>query len=219
MARPLRQYYELFNRRQLRERVLIAITLLVTVGFGWWIYAAEPQGLRLASLDQANAQLAAENADNREIIAAIRQRMADGVHREKQAELTRLDQRLGEMERELRVKTIELIPPQKMFALMNQLILRNSKLTLQRLARREVRSAIPVSDPAAEEQESGIYRHVMEIELSGRYLDILDYLQKLEALDWKLLWDEIEISNDRYPRVDLRLQMSTLSTERQWVGI
>ena len=219
MVNPLRQYARKFDERQLRERVLIAITLLVAVGVSWWVYHVEPQAQRLVALDQQGRNIAAENRATREAIDGIRQRIAGGVHREKQAELARLEERLAELEQELRLKTIELIPPEKMFALMNQLLLDNTRLTLRRLARREVRSAIPASAASAEGDEPGIYRHVMEIELSGRYLDILAYLRKLEALDWKLLWDEIEIRNDAYPRVDLRLRMSTLSTERQWVGI
>ena len=41
----------------------------------------------------------------------------------------------------------------------------------------------------------------------------------MEALDWKLLWDEIEIVIDEYPRVVVKVVMSTLSTRKEWVGI
>ena len=49
MANPLRQYARKFDERQLRERALIAITLLVAVGVSWWVYHVEPQAQRLAA--------------------------------------------------------------------------------------------------------------------------------------------------------------------------
>jgi MSHA biogenesis protein MshJ len=60
---------------------------------------------------------------------------------------------------------------------------------------------------------------VLEIELAGKYLDILRYMQTLESLDWKLLWDEIEIQSDEHPQITLTLVLSTLSTRKEWIGI
>jgi hypothetical protein len=44
-------------------------------------------------------------------------------------------------------------------------------------------------------------------------------MQSLESLDWKLLWDEIEIISDEYPKVTVKVVISTLSTRKAWVGI
>ena len=44
-------------------------------------------------------------------------------------------------------------------------------------------------------------------------------VQTLESLDWKLLWDEFEIRSDEYPKVAVKVAISTLSTRKQWVGI
>jgi hypothetical protein len=38
-------------------------------------------------------------------------------------------------------------------------------------------------------------------------------------LDWKLLWDEIEIHSDEHPKVTVEVAISTLSTRKEWVGI
>ena len=60
---------------------------------------------------------------------------------------------------------------------------------------------------------------MLEIEFAGKYLDILQYMETLEALDWKLLWDEIEIVSEEYPVVTFKVVISTLSTRKEWVGI
>ena len=101
---------------------------------------------------------------------------------------------------------------------MTQLGYRESKLKLMSLKRREVKPAIP-REEGENTEEPSIYRHVLEIELAGKYADMLRYMQTLEQLDWKLLWDEIEIVGEEYPAISLKLVLSTLSTRKEWIGI
>ena len=101
---------------------------------------------------------------------------------------------------------------------MNELIYQDSRLQLLSLKRLEVKPAIPVADDE-DVQGSGIYRHVLEMQFEGSYLDILKYMQTLEALDWKLLWDEIEILRNDHPKATVKVVISTLSTRKEWVGI
>jgi hypothetical protein len=86
------------------------------------------------------------------------------------------------------------------------------------LKRREVRPAIPREEGEGTEEPS-IYRHVLEIVLAGKYADMLGYMQTLEQLGWKLLWDEIKIVGEEYPTITLTLVLSTLSTRKEWIGI
>jgi len=218
MNDKLKQYAQRFNAQSIRERGLIAISLLVVISYLWWINIATPWMQDIEALQATNQRIVRDVENNRAIIRDTRQAMAAGVYQEKENQLTRLSKDLAALEDQLRVTTIELIDPEKMFQLMNQLIYRDSRLKLLSLKRREVKPAIP---PINEEEveEPGIYRHVLEIEFAGKYLDILKYMQKLELLDWKLLWDEIEIASDEYPNVTVKVVISTLSTRKEWVGI
>jgi len=218
MNRKLKQYAQWFDAQSLRERGLIAISLIVVIGFVWWSNYATPRMMKVEALQAENQRIARNVEDAHAIIRDIQQSIATGVQQEKEVQLVKLAKDLAALEDRLRVTTIELIDPEKMFQLMNQLIYRDSGLKLLSLKRREVKSAIP-SDNDEEPDESGIYRHVLEIEFAGSYLDILKYMQKLELLDWKLLWDEIEIASDEYPNVTVKVVISTLSTRKEWVGI
>jgi hypothetical protein len=104
-----------------------------------------------------------------------------------------------------------------MFQLMSQLIYKDSRLKLLSLKRREVKPAITVTDE--NQEDAGIYRHVLEVKFSGKFKDIFKYMQSLEALDWKLIWDEIEIVSNEYPLITLKVVISTLSTRKEWVGV
>lgn len=217
MNKAWRRHADRFDALSTRERGLIAFTLIFALGFAWWGLYAEPQMARVAQQTADNERLAADVARTRAVVADIRARIANGVHREKESELALLRQELAAVEERLKVETVELIDPEKMFRLMRQLVADQPRLKLIGLKRREVRPALPAVE--GEAAEPTIFRHVLEIEFAGRYLDILDYVRSLEALDWKLLWDEIEIESGKYPAVTLRLAISTLSTHKAWVGI
>jgi len=215
----LKQYTQRFDARPIRERALIALTLVALVVFAWWAYHANPV-LRALELQQAENQRIGGDTENlRASLRDIRQRMASGPNQQKETQLARLSDELSALEEKLRVETIELVDPEKMFELMNQLIYRESRLTLLGLKRRQVKPAIPTADKSEPAEDPAIYRHVLEIEFSGKYADILRYMQSMEKLDWKLLWDEIEIISEDHPRLTVRLVMSTLSTRKEWVGI
>jgi MSHA biogenesis protein MshJ len=219
MSKQLKQYAQRFDAWTMRERALIAGSIIVAIVFLWWSYHAAPTMANIKNLQSENQRVGGEIENTRLIVDSIRQRIVAGVHKEKESQLARLVEELSAVEEQLRVTTIELVDPEKMFQLMNELVYRDSKLTLLSLKRREVRAAIPSADPEQSDEGAGIYRHVLELRFSGKYLDILKYMQSMEALDWKLLWDEIEISAEEPPKVVGKLVMSTLSTRKEWVGI
>ena len=206
-----------FNALSLRERFLFGTTILVVLSLGWWHFFAKPVMLETAKLVAENTKIRIEVNQTRAEIKTIRNTIAAGVNREKEVKLAQLTRALESVEERLRLKTIELIDPEKMFQLMSQLIYRDSGLKLLSLKRREVKPAITLSE---EKQENAdIYRHVLEVKFSGKFRDILIYMQSLEALDWKLIWDEIEIVSNEYPLITLKVVISTLSTRKEWVGV
>jgi len=219
MNKQLKPYADRFDAQTIRERGLIAFSLIVVIGFLWWNYHAAPMMEQVDTLQDENRRVSGEIENTRVIVGSIRQRIAAGVHQEKEVQLGRLIEDLSAVEEQLRVTTIELVDPEKMFQLMNELIYQDSKLQLLSLKRREVKAAIPPVDPEQPAAEPGIYRHVLELQFAGKYLDILRYMQSMEALDWKLLWDEIEMVSGEHPRVVVKVVMSTLSTRKEWVGI
>ncbi len=217
MKNSLKQYATRFDAQTLRERALLCVTLFALLIFCWWSFFYQPLQQQLQQRYTENERIASDLKNTRTLVAQIRQRMASGVHQGKREQLARLNTELSRVEQQLQVKTVELIDPEKMFQLMNRLIYSDSKLKLLSLKRREVKPAIPVTVDQPEDQ--GIYRHVLEIRFSGKFLDILKYMQSLEQLDWKLLWDEIEIANQEYPLTTVKVVISTLSTRKEWVGI
>jgi len=206
-----------FNALSLRERALISLVIIVVILLGWWHFYAEPTQQKAELQHEENNRIGAEVDASLAAIREIRGRIDTGVHKEKEQKLVQLRQELHKAEERLRLKTVELIDPEDMFQLMRRLIYNESKLSLQSLKRREVKPAIELAED--QQDEAGIYRHVLEIKFSGKFVDILSYMQSLEDADWKLIWDEIELVSNDYPVVTVKLVISTLSTRKEWVGV
>lgn len=58
-----------------------------------------------------------------------------------------------------------------------------------------------------------IYKHGLDIELRGSYLDLLNYLNKLEDAHSKLFWSNTTFSAGAYPDNTLRASVFMLSTQ------
>ncbi len=217
MNNPFKPGAEKYDALTLRERALIGVTVLATVGFVWWQLYASPILDQTRNLAMENSRLSSEVDTTRAAISNIRARMAAGVNQEKELKLAQLRRELEAVQERLRLKTIELIDPEQMLQLMTELVYRKSNLKLLNLKRREVKPAIKLSEE--QQEDAGIYRHVLEVKFSGKFTDVLKYIQTLEDLDWKLIWDEIKIVSQEYPQITVKVVISTLSTRKEWVGV
>ena len=130
MNKQLKGYADRFNGQTVRERALIAISIITAILFLWWNYHAAPIMAEVENRQSENQRISGEIQNTRVLIGGIRQRIAAGVHQEKEVRLTRLIEDLAAVEEQLRVTTIELVDPEKMFQLMNELVYRDSRLKL-----------------------------------------------------------------------------------------
>lgn len=217
MTKQLREYETKFNAFSLRERALVVITLLVVIIYLWWMFFAGPQLEEYRSVQQQNITLATEIESLQIASDQIDQRLREGVHLSKQKKLELLRSELQRVNQMLKQKTLELIQPDDMFALMRDMIFRDSKLTLTALKRKSVQPAFETAESTQEEAD--IYRHVMTIGFQGRYRDILSYIERLEGSRWKLIWDRISLATGDYPQIDVEIEISTLSDSDRWVGL
>lgn len=64
-----------------------------------------------------------------------------------------------------------------------------------------------------------IYRHGVEVVVTGSYLDLLEYIYGLENSSFKLLWGDLSLVVEEYPRATLTVKLYTLSTDKTWLGV
>nr|WP_320114838.1 hypothetical protein [uncultured Desulfuromonas sp.] len=136
-----------------------------------------------------------------------------------QQEIARFDQRLQE-------NLSGLVPPVQMPGLLRSMLKQRSGLTLISMENGQPQAIslapVPQQGEAKEERalpEVVLYRHPLHLELEGRYLDVLAYLQDLRQLPQRLFWQGLQIEmSDSYPRAHIQVDVYTLSLEKGWIS-
>ncbi|ELX08229.1 hypothetical protein Jab_2c02750 [Janthinobacterium sp. HH01] len=78
--------------------------------------------------------------------------------------------------------------------------------------------------PAAKPQPAAapaplLYRHGVQLVLQGSYLEMIDYLEALEALPTQLFWGAAALDAEQYPQARLTLTLYTLSLDQKWIAL
>jgi len=154
------------------------------------------------------------------------------------ARLANLRQQQAKLHGDLLELQKGLISPDKMTALLEDILKRNGKLhlvSLKKLPVVDLNDPTGTSDSSAKEKtgkadwateksnanvaSEGLYQHSVEIVVEGRYLDLMNYLSQLETMPWQLFWSKAELDADAYPKARLTLTLFTLSLEKTWLNI
>ncbi len=128
-----------------------------------------------------------------------------------------------------------LVPPQRMTALLEDILRRNHGLRLVSLKTLpvtgliEAEAAAPTKS-ATEPTKTGVtarpitssnavYRHGVELTVAGSYAELVHYLTELETLPWHMFWGKADLAVEVYPRVNLTLRLYTLSLDPAWLTL
>jgi len=197
----------------LRERILVLITGVIVFAALWHTLLMQPLEQRAT---QSRAELASLedriSAANRSLEEQLLQ-LAGGTD-EHRSRIASLQMRIDEINTTLGNHAAELIDPAEMARVLEGLLKEQSKLSLVRM-----RNTTPEFLSADDTENSlTFYRHGLEIEVEGSYVACLEYLDAIEALPWRLYWQVLDLEVIEYPHNRIRLEVSTLSLDEEWIG-
>jgi MSHA biogenesis protein MshJ len=66
---------------------------------------------------------------------------------------------------------------------------------------------------------TGPYVHSLELVVEGSYMDVMRYLQSVEALPWRFYWQVLELKTAEYPVNRVRVRLNTISMDKEWLGV
>jgi MSHA biogenesis protein MshJ len=200
-----------FDRLSLRERLLILAAVLAVLFVLWDSLLFAPLEVRRRALSNEVDSL---QSSITETTAALQSSLTNDPARNAVVQIARAQREISVLDQQLQSATVGLLPPDRMTAVLQDVLRRRQQLTLVSL-RTETATTL-LQGPA---DPTGPYLHPVELVLSGRYLDILDYLQALEALHWRLYWKTLELDSSAYPIDHVRIEIGTISLDRAWLGI
>ena len=160
---------------------------------------------QLKSIDDELVKGAQSSAQDPQ--AAKRERI-----RKLEADLAIAEKRLAQR------RDAEQLSPEQLTQLLQDVLGRNGNLRVLALRVLPGASLAPPATPANGQQPRApklpaglFYRHGVEVEMTGTYLELLRYLEKVEALPWRLAWTNVELKTTTYPQVHLNATLYTVS--------
>jgi MSHA biogenesis protein MshJ len=218
MTMFLRDLMDRYDQLSLRERVIVLIATLLLVTYVWDSFFMGPLDReRKGRVLQIDA-LRAEVSGLEQSIEALAAQGAANPATDCGAPIAARGAEIAELDRRLVGATSGLIAPKEMSHVLEQMLARAQRLTLHGL-RTLPPQAVAAPNPQPGAPAAQIYKHGVELELSGDYLDTLYFLQALESLPWRFFWDRIEYAVEEHPRARIKLRLYTLGLEEAWIGV
>jgi MSHA biogenesis protein MshJ len=227
-------YGEKFQGLTSREQYLILATglfIVLFVSFTWFI---EPNLIESKKLSREITQLSQSIRSNEGTIRVLQEALNNDPNVKTNQEIEQFKEQLERVDEALVALTSELISPNQM---RNALVELLSLKPGVRLVSFEIQPAIPLIVKAEEPQEQQekvegaeqqavadeesvmLYRHAMEIKLSGSYFQLRDYLVELENLQWRFFWHGFDYQLESYPKAEMTIKVYSLSTNKDFIGV
>ena len=215
-----------FDALRPRERLMVFLGLVALLTLVLYLLVLGPSFQRY---QQAKSDIArnetlrvALEEQERVLLQASFEDPDAGVRRNIQ---TLLEENEG-LRKDLAGAQIRLAPPEKMAAILQDLIDSQKSLELVSLRSGKVEDLLQSGEkqkPEAgssvpESNEQGIFRHGLELTVRGDYASLAAYVRRVEELPWKVYPSSLTLKVERYPVSTLSLTLYTLSLERAWLG-
>jgi MSHA biogenesis protein MshJ len=201
------------NRASLRERALLFVAAVLVLATLWQQALMGPLEAHRARLEAALLQAQKHPGETN----------ADGVADEYVSLRTRelaLEHAIAAADGDLQEAQRGMVSPQQMVAVLTEVLRGQGRLQLVLLKNLPVQSLEAAAAPDAKTARAalGPYLHPVELVVRGEYLDVLSYLQALEAAPWAFQWRRFEFTTDETGAA-YRIEFLTLSMDPTWIGV
>lgn len=220
------------DTRNQRERALIFFMVLLVVAFLLNMLILSPLLVKKKKVQQEIAGQQAQLKTLQDQIQAITSVGKVDPDAPTRLQLAELDKKLQLSRAALDGLKQDLVPPEKMGSLLEDVLKQTHGLKLISLktlplsnvldAPGKVLATTATPAKSAEATKPGvpvIYKHGFEIAVSGTYAELTQYLDALENLPWKMIWSKAEMQVEAYPRITLKITLYTLSRNETWLSL
>ncbi|MCZ6643687.1 MAG: hypothetical protein O7F71_19095 [Gammaproteobacteria bacterium] len=207
-----------YNELLLRERMLLMFAVLTVTWVGWNATLGgflEESKIRISrDITSLRSQLQAEVVEQRRLDAARN----NDPNKRLVSERRLLDSEFDELNEKLSLVLERFVEPERMPALLEDVIQHHQGLRLKRIVSLPV-ELVRLSNSTGEKTAIQIYRHPLELRFEGNYFEMMAYLEELEASQWEFGWRRLEYRVAEYPTAVVVIEIETLSREESWIGV
>jgi len=220
VKRLWQRYAERIDAASLRERCMMfaaAALVVIAVLEGLLI---DPQLRERQRLTTEQSARESEGAKLQAELARLVLLGREDPDREARSRLAALREEITRLNTQITEEQRKFTAPERMGSVLQEILARNQRLRLMGMKTLPVVALSEANGAkAGPGVERMIYRHGIEITLTGTYLDMLGYLTALENLSTQMYWGSMDLSVDEYPTATLKLVVYTVSLDRAWMVV
>ncbi len=230
MSRQWQESSENFLKLTIREQYLILLTGLVVIFFIIFYLFIDNKIVSNNNASKKIVQLSSSNQLLNISVLEMQAALQRDPNEDTKNKITQYETKLAKVDTKLLALTSDLISPIQMrYALLDLLKLEKgvSLLSFELLGAKPLlpkpessSNTSAVSINSNDKLSSlNLYRHGIKITLTGSYFDLRDYLTQLEKLPWKFFWQDFNFNLKEYPNSELEIEMYSLGTKKEFVGV
>lgn len=216
MTEHWHHWQSLFSELSLRERVLILLTGLVLIALPSYYFMLEPSMLKQQQAERELAQTKISLTETQQLIELSELKLGQDPNQATALQLSRLQSQLSQLDSELAAQNAGLISVSQMAGVLERLLEKSEGLQLLAMESLPPQAVLSSEEQGAE--SLNFYRHGIRLNLSGGYFALLDYLQKVEALPQRFLWQLMDYQVLEYPATEITIEIYTLSSNKDFIS-
>jgi MSHA biogenesis protein MshJ len=217
------QFVAKVDGMSLRERAMIFAAAAFAIVSLINTFVLDPLLVKQKSLSSQVIQQQERMKETQAQLAALLQAKQADEHAPQRERIRQLRDQIAEGDAYLKATQDKLVPPEKMAALLEQVLAKNTRLQLVALDTLPVTLFIePSATDAANKMvvlEKQIFKHGVKMTVRGNYADLMQYLGALEKMPTQMFWGMAKMTVVQYPNAELTLTLYTLSLDKTWLQV
>jgi len=214
MNNKIKQQLILFDDLAIRKKILITFSAMILVFFLFdifWLSDKVKEKKQLNSnITRLEQQVEQLTKTKNEVMFSIKNIQDDPNEKE----VGLIKEKIEKARVELENKSISLVKPEEMAVLIEKIIKTSKTLKLVSLNKKIATPLFESNDNSPVE----MFRHPLVLNFEGGYMNTMKFIQKLESMEQKLIFDHFVFSVEEYPVSKVSLAVSTLSLSKKWIG-
>jgi MSHA biogenesis protein MshJ len=201
------KWIDRIDAMELRERVLLLAATIVVLFLIVDSFALEPTLKAQQITEQRMTELELKLGGLRQQASLLSLQTDENPLASLHESRDNLASQLAELDNRILGQLGALVEPAQAAEMLEQVLSGHRGLKLTSL---EASSEPLGESDVPQHAAGGLGRYQLQLVVEGAYLDLLSYLEELEAMPWKVFWQKADLQVAEYPRAVTRLQLYTL---------
>ena len=231
MSKHFNLLQSMIDKLSTRERVMVMLGVLAVIFMIWDTFMIVPLQSSNKTLLNQRITIQGQVADLQNRLVIANGLLKNTTRKKLISDISLLEKKIIGFDEKILERLQGRVAPEYMIAMLRDVLNKNQRLELLSI------SNLPAEPLTSKEQQetdsrgkkisskpvdpdlAGVFMHSLELKLEGRYLNILEYLQALEVLPWKIFWDHVKLQVLEYPKVRVQIKVHTFSLKDGWLSV